>query len=113
MTANNTNGAHTDSAHVKAAAFLAKHWPGPESHCRHNFALALGGGLCPAAVPAADAERFMELVVEAAGDEEPDNRIAAVRDSYAMAQQGGRVAGWSAAIKILCKLGRDGEAIIG
>jgi hypothetical protein len=62
---------------VAAAALLAKYWP--RKGARHEAALALSGALLRAEWNREDVEEFVRAVVEAAGDEEADDRVTAVR----------------------------------
>jgi hypothetical protein len=90
-----------------AAALLVTYWPGEGA--RHDSALALGGGLARCAGWDADrAADFMAAVCAAAGDEEPDDRVRAVRDSFGKHARGEKVVGWPSLAEAL---GEHGEAV--
>jgi hypothetical protein len=59
---------------VAAAALLTRKWPTRETGGRHDTALALSGALLRNGWSPEDASAFIRAVVEAAGDEEPDDR---------------------------------------
>jgi len=66
-------------AMVAAAAMVARRWP---AGSRHDGALALAGLLCRGRMAQHDAERLIEAVSRAAGDDEWRDRVRAVRDTY-------------------------------
>lgn len=68
-------------ARVAAGTILARHWPAKGS--RHEAALALSGLLLRGGMPLQEAERFVEVVAQASGDEEWRDRVRAVRDTAA------------------------------
>ncbi len=85
-------------ARVAAAALLGRYWP---AHARHDAALALVGTLLRAGWQAPDAERFVEAVARAAGDEEPRDRIRAVADTAAKLARREEVTGLPSLAKIM------------
>jgi hypothetical protein len=89
---------------------LAAHWA--VEGRRHKTAAALAGGLLHAKVSVQDAEAFIEMVVEKAGDDEPENRIAVVKDTEGRMKDGGAVTGFPTLAKLLTRPGHDGEAIV-
>jgi hypothetical protein len=77
---------------VAIAALLVRYWPGEGG--RHDAAKALGGALARAGYPQEDAKKLIEVVVRAAGDPQPGDRVRAVIDSYRNHQAGTTVTGW-------------------
>lgn len=72
-------------AMIGAVALLARYW----SHgVRHVAALALAGTLCRGGMHLDEALVFMQALCAAAGDDQVDNRLATVRDTYARAAAG-------------------------
>lgn len=67
---------------VAAAAMLAKHWPGPPKRTRHKAALALAGILHRAGWLQDAAEKFITAICAAAGDDEVNDRLFAVRSTF-------------------------------
>jgi DNA polymerase I-like protein with 3'-5' exonuclease and polymerase domains len=86
---------------VAAASLLAKYWPGG---ARHDAALALAGGLLRAGWATDDAERFIEAVAVAAGDEEVRDRVRAVKDTAEALSAGKNVIGWP---KLAAAVGKE------
>lgn len=80
---------------VAAAALLARHWP---VGARHEAALALSGGLLSDGMPLDQAEVFIQAVLLAAGDEEPEDRLTALRDTARQIEAGNRVRRWNALV---------------
>jgi hypothetical protein len=91
-----------------AVALLAEHWP-PRETCRHDFARAIGGWCATSGVALDAAVDLMDRVCEAAGDDEPRDRVRAVEDSYAHHEGGGNVAGIGTALQLAPSL-RPAEA---
>jgi phage/plasmid-associated DNA primase len=77
--------------HIGAAALVARHWPG--QGVRHDAALAFGGMFVRAGWDEDDAAEFVELVAAAAGDEQVDDRVKAVHDTYTNYQSGEQTTG--------------------
>jgi len=61
---------------LAAACLLVRRWPAKGS--RQDIALALAGAMLRAELAAEFAERFIELVAKAAGDDEVDKRVSTV-----------------------------------
>jgi hypothetical protein len=66
---------------IAAATLLARAWP-KENGGRQELALTLGGFLARAEYSEQDISRFVEIVADAAGDEETDKRVKAAVDSH-------------------------------
>lgn len=64
------------------AVDLAHHWPGRGSHARHDFALAVSGGLVQRGIPADDVQRVVYAAAAAAGDEQARQRGDAARAEH-------------------------------
>jgi putative DNA primase/helicase len=78
-------------AWAAAAALIGRHWP---VGSRHDAALFLTGGLALGGVPIEVAETFIRAVAAVADDDEVDDRIRALTDSYGRASTGQDVKGW-------------------
>jgi len=85
-------------AELAAASLLARCWP---RSARHDAALALAGGLARAGWDAARAVRFVRAVATAAGDEEPQDRERAVRDTLAAVARGEQATGLPSLARIV------------
>ncbi len=73
----------------------------PESGSRHNFALGLAGGLLRAGWSVSRVERFVEVIAEAAGDDEVEDRIRVVADTKAAITAGEKATGWPSLAKLI------------
>ena len=62
---------------------------------RHDLALALSGVLLKSGVPLETARTVLQAVIEAAGDEEVEDRLACLDSAAARLQAGQTVAGWN------------------
>jgi DNA polymerase-1 len=82
---------HRLASRVAAAALLASEW---DSGGRHDRALSLAGTLLRAGWSREEVETFVLAVCRAAGDDETDDRLQAVRDTARRAQEGAETAGW-------------------
>jgi Bifunctional DNA primase/polymerase, N-terminal len=76
---------------LAVAVLLARHWPAKGS--RHDAALTLGGVLARAGFDADEAAEMLEVIGEAAGDAELDDRVQAARDAVAQFANGGETRG--------------------
>ncbi len=86
----------TKVGEIAFAALAASLWLGS----RHDFALALAGYFVKRQVPLDRAERLIHFVVHAANDDEGDDRLRAVRDTYARFANGDEInANFSAFLK--------------
>jgi hypothetical protein len=85
-----------------ACAMLAWRWP---DGARHEASLSLAGLLRRGGMAQHDTERFVEAVARVAGDDEPHDRVRAVRDTYA--ETGPTTGG-----KRLADLLPDGRAVV-
>jgi hypothetical protein len=92
---------------VAAAAILARHWPGEGS--RQDAAMALSGGLLDAGWEVEEAEVLLEAVGVAAGDEEKDKRVAAVRHTAKAREEGKPRTGWT---RLGTLLGEKGPEVV-
>ncbi|WP_066633945.1 phage/plasmid primase, P4 family [Desulfolucanica intricata] len=75
-----------------AAALIARHWPKPG--VRQDTALHLSGALAHAGWGIGEIKRFLEAVVQAAGDEEMEMRLRAISYALDKLQKGMPVSGW-------------------
>jgi hypothetical protein len=78
---------------IAAATILANHWPGEGG--RNDAALALGGALLCAGMPADVASEFVECVADAANDEEAAERGATVHRTARKLQDGQATTGFA------------------
>jgi hypothetical protein len=76
---------------LAAAVLLARHWP--DEGTRHQAALALAGGLANAGWTEEDAEAFLTPIFELV-DEESEDRLRAVSDTFRKAGSGENLTGW-------------------
>lgn len=76
---------------VAAAALIARHW---RAGGRHNLAMALSGALLRSGMAEENARLFIEAVVAAAGDEEPDDRLRAFDDTVEKLDGGSPASGF-------------------
>lgn len=82
---------------VAAAALLAKVEPGT----RHQAMLSLSGWLAKSGWSEVEAVTFVEAVLAASGDEEADDRLRAVRDTYNAHRAGEAVRGYSGIMSLM------------
>jgi putative DNA primase/helicase len=75
-----------------AAALLARHWP--KSGARQDAALHLSGALAHAGWGIDEIKKFIEAIIQAAGDEEAEMRLKAVGYALDKLQKGMPVSGW-------------------
>ena len=85
--------------HLAAAALLVRYWPGQGS--RHDAALALAGTLLQGGWDEDATVHFVGAVVEAANDDEADDRVRAVTSTAAKIADGEPVKGWSELCELL------------
>ncbi len=76
---------------LASAALIARHWPAKGS--RHDLALALAGALLRSGDEVARVEHFIRVTAEAAGDDEVQDRVAAVATTAAKIKAGEVVTG--------------------
>ena len=76
---------------LAAACLLVQRWPAEGS--RQDTALALAGALLRAGWDVTSAEWFIDIVAEAAGDDEVDDRIRALVDTKSKIDEGSPVTG--------------------
>lgn len=86
-------------ATLAAAALLARAWPDPGG--RHDAAMALAGGLLRMGWADTDLAHFIGAVVDAAGDPEGDDRLAAVRSTGQALAAGKQTTGWTRLCNLL------------
>jgi hypothetical protein len=77
---------HRAVRQLAAACLLVAHYPGENS--RHEGAMTLGGVLARAGVPDDAIASFMEIVAEAAGDDEVEDRVAAAKGAVDLMARG-------------------------
>jgi hypothetical protein len=85
--------------HVAAAALIARHWPAEGG--RNDAAMALSGTLLRRGMPDAAAEVFLCAVVDAADDDEADDRVKAVAASRRKIDTGSPVTGYPSLSKLI------------
>ncbi len=95
-------------ARLAAAAILARHWP--EKGSRHQAGLAVPGLLLRGGTPEEDVALFIEAVARAAGDEEWQDRVRAVRDTARELAEGSPATG---APRLAELLRGDGAKVVG
>jgi hypothetical protein len=78
---------------LAAAALLARHWPGAESHKRQDTAMALAGGLLRSWSPQQTAS-FLDAVCTAAGDPDVRQRVSVVNAASLRLAAKEAVVGW-------------------
>ena len=71
---------------------LARHWPAKTA--RHEAALTVGGFLARTGLNEDAAVLMMEAITKAAGDEEPADRMTAVRSTFKEHEAGGKIRGF-------------------
>jgi hypothetical protein len=79
---------------LAAAALLARHWPGKESHKRQDTAMALAGGLLRAAWSPQQTASFLDAVATAAGDPDVRQRVSVVTSASVRLAAKESVVGW-------------------
>lgn len=84
---------------LAAGCLLLRHYPANGS--RHDFALSLAGWLLRCGWAVAKLEYFIEVIAEAAGDDEVQDRIRVVADSKAKINRGAKATGWPTFSKII------------
>ncbi len=84
---------------VAAVALIARHWPNQGG--RNDAAMALSGGLLRGGMNDDAAERFVQAVADAAGDEEADERVKAVHSSRKKIDACESVTGWPSLSKLI------------
>jgi DNA polymerase I-like protein with 3'-5' exonuclease and polymerase domains len=85
---------------LASAALLGRCWHKHKGD-RHAAALALAGGLLGSGWSLGDAERFVEAVAVAAGDEEVRDRVRAVKDTQEALDAGKAVTGWTSLARVV------------
>lgn len=90
---------------IAIAAVLIEHWHRGK---RHNIALAVSGAMARSGRPKEEVERLISLVATHCGDEEPQDRILCVIDTFDTLENGRSVAGVEALRNLL---GADGACI--
>jgi P4 family phage/plasmid primase-like protien len=83
---------------LAAAALLARNWPRGK---RHPAALALAGALASLGWTEDDVIRFITALCAAANNEELDDRLRAVKDTFGKLAQSNRATGWPTLRKLL------------
>ncbi|MDQ3474301.1 MAG: bifunctional DNA primase/polymerase, partial [Acidobacteriota bacterium] len=90
---------HEAASHLAACALLAQAWKAAQGS-RHDLALTVAGGLARAGWSQDKATKFITLAATAAGDNEIDDRIQAVNDTFTSAETG-NVKGFRSAAEII------------
>lgn len=83
---------------LAAACLLARYFP---QKGRHDFCLALGGGLLRDGWPAENAELFVYLVAWAGGSDNPKARAATVKGTAEKIASGEPVTGWNRVTELI------------
>lgn len=83
---------------LAAACLLARYFP---RNGRHDFCLALGGGLLRDGWPVENAELFVLLVAWAGGSDAPQKRAATVRGTAEKLASGEPVTGWNRVTELI------------
>lgn len=83
---------------VAAASLLARYFP---HRGRHDFCLALGGGLLRDGWTVDEAELFVALVAWMGGSDKPRERAAGVHDTATKLSAGEPVTGWSRVTELI------------
>lgn len=83
---------------LAAACLLARYFP---RKSRHDFCLALGGGLLRDGWPAENAELFVHLVAWAGGSDNPKARSATVRGTKEKLDSGEPITGWNRVTELI------------
>ena len=91
---------HQLVAIIAGAALLARLWPTLRGN-RHSVAVALAGACFHARWPREKSNRILEALLTVAADEEPKDRLRAVRDTYDRAEAGAEVTGLPTLKKII------------
>src|SRR5262249_43140812 len=96
-----------DVATLAACCLIARHWPAEGS--RDRAAMALHGALARAGCDPAEAERFVEAVALAAGDDEPLMRAGKAERTRQKVDDGDKVTGWTRLAELL---GERGQGVV-
>ena len=86
-------------ARLASAALLARYYPAQGS--RHDFTLALAGGLLSANWEPDESREFILSIAQLAGDEEADQRLANVETTARRHAEGGAATGWTRLAEII------------
>jgi DNA polymerase I-like protein with 3'-5' exonuclease and polymerase domains len=89
---------------LAVAALLARTWP--RQHGRHEAHKHLAGALAHAAYDQAGAERIVKGIVAATEDEEGNDRLRVLQDSYKNGEAGRHLTGWPTLAEVV------GEAVV-
>jgi hypothetical protein len=79
-------------ARLASASLLLRHYPSKGS--RQDFALSLAGGVLRAGWSQQETEHFIQVIANAAGDEELEKRVKAVGSTSQKISDGKDVTGW-------------------
>lgn len=88
---------------LAAACLLLRRYPVQGS--RHDFALGLAGGLIRAGWSVLKVEHYIEVIAEAAGDDEVEDRVRVVADTKAAIDASESVTGWPSVSEIIDGVG--------
>jgi len=77
--------------YLAAACLLARYWP---EGSRHDAAMAFAGGMACAGQSIKLTEHIIKAACRVAGDDEIDDRVRVVQDTYANFEAGGETTGW-------------------
>jgi hypothetical protein len=83
---------------LAAACLLARHFP---RKGRHDFCLALGGGLLRDGWDEGEAEQFVHLVAWAGGSDAPEKRAASVHGTAEKIAEDENVTGWNRVTELI------------
>lgn len=90
-----------------AAALLARH--SPSEGARHDFGLALAGGLARVGWDVEDVAEFVGAVCDAGGHNDLDDRESGARDTCERVKRGDKATGWPTLARII---GKDGKNVV-
>src|SRR6516225_3904686 len=85
---------------IAVATVLYPHWS-EQSHCRHDLALALAAFLARREWKAEDVAKLVEAIAKEANDEESEDRLRCVDDTFAAYAQGRRISGDEELVQLL------------
>jgi len=83
---------------VQLAIRVVPHW---QESKRHDLALYLAGLLAKEKIPLEQAEKLLDTIHLLTGDEESEDRMRALRDTYERHQRGEEVAGYTGLVEIV------------
>jgi hypothetical protein len=85
---------------IAIATVLYPYWS-RESHCRHDLALALAAFLARREWKREDVTKLVEAIAKEANDDEPEDRLRCVDDTFAAYGQGRSISGDEALVQLI------------